>query len=354
MRRCLSLVLAVGLAFTAVGCAPSDDAPSTPGAAPSPSPMATTTDDASETIALIGEDMWRFRQTVAAVFAAHPEVLETDAEKLEVSLAPDTSIEDAVALIAAVRAEVAADAAECVDNAQASCDAAWDLSWTVQGTEISLKLSPVVAPPYPADEVRALDAAATVVGTASYASVRAGYQSSDVHYFKVFVQRKADGGVPSSLSEQVPAASGDAQDGQIMYSEHFNRGDGVAVRIWYEDGAVLDRDSLARVLAQVRGADWREVSVGLSSSQAPSFYFYQPYDVEGGLAAEASAPVLSVLDDCTVTSEVVLFPGNDDAGSAAYTCAEGLEVDTTRPGPDSHRTYDPQLAATLLEAARQH
>ena len=80
---------------------------------PSPSPVATTTDDASETIALIGEDMWRFRQTVAAVFAAHPEVLETDAEKLEVSLAPDTSVEDAAALIAAVRAEVSADAAEC-------------------------------------------------------------------------------------------------------------------------------------------------------------------------------------------------------------------------------------------------
>ena len=145
MRRCLCLVLAVGLAFTAVGCAPSDDAPSTPGAAPSPSPspVATTTDDASETIALIGEDMWRFRQTVAAVFAAHPEVLETDAEKLEVSLAPDTSVEDAAALIAAVRAEVSADAAECVDNAQASCDAAWDLAWTTQGTEVKLKLSPV-------------------------------------------------------------------------------------------------------------------------------------------------------------------------------------------------------------------
>ena len=356
MRRCLCLVLAVGLAFTAVGCTPSDDAPSTPGAAPSPSPspVATTTDDASETIALIGEDMWRFRQTVAAVFAAHPEVLETDAEKLEVSLAPDTSVEDAAALIAAVRAEVSADAAECVDNAQASCDAAWDLAWTTQGTEVKLKLSPV-APEYPADERRALDAAATTVGTALYVSVRASYQPPDTHRFNVYVVRKADGGVPSTLPEQVPAASGDAQDGQILYRENFTTSDGVEVFIWYDDGDVLDRSALTQVLAQVQGKDWREVGVSLSASEAPQFYFYQPYDIEGGLTTEASTPVLSVLNDCTMTSGVALIPDDESSGAAVYTCAQELEVDTaesSRSPAGRHR--DPQLAATLLEAARQH
>ena len=105
---------------------------------------------------------------------------------------------------------------------------------------------------------------------------------------------------PSTLPDQLPAVSDEAQDSQISYVECFTTSDGVKVMIWYEDGAVLDRDSLARVLAQVRGADWEEVSVDLSGSQAPRFMLIQRLDDEDRLTAEVSTPVLSVLDDCTV------------------------------------------------------
>ena len=133
--------------------------------------------------------------------------------------------------------------------------------------------------------------------------------------------------------------------------ECFTTSDGVKVMIWYEDGAVLDRDSLARVLAQVRGADWEEVSVDLSGSQAPRFMLIQRLDDEDRLTAEVSTPVLSVLDDCAVTSRVELVPNHYADGIAAYTCTEELEVDTA---PKRHGQNNPQLAATLFEAARQH
>jgi len=89
MRRCLYLVLAVGLAVTAVGCAFSDDAPSDgassvpspglhsrTGPPPSPSPVPTATDNTNDMSASLGADVWRFRQSVAAAFAAHSEVLK--------------------------------------------------------------------------------------------------------------------------------------------------------------------------------------------------------------------------------------------------------------------------------------
>lgn len=207
MRRCLYLVLAVGLAVTAVGCAFSDDAPSDgassvpspglhsrTGPPPSPSPVPTATDNTNDMSASLGADVWRFRQSVAAAFAAHSEVLKTDAEMASVTLAPDTSIEDAAALMAALRVEVAADAAECVDSEHATCGAGWDLRWSLQGTEIRLELPPV-PPDYPADEVRALDVVATTVGTATEVDV---YRSLlPPGRLLVSVDRQAEGDVPS-------------------------------------------------------------------------------------------------------------------------------------------------------------
>ena len=77
----------------------------------------------------------------------------------------------------------------------------------------------------------------------------------------------------------------------------------------------------------------------------------QRLDDEDRLTAEVSTPVLSVLDDCTMTSRVELVPNHYADGIAAYTCTEELEVDTA---PKRHGQNNPQLAAPLLEAARQH
>ena len=217
MRRCLYLVLAVGLAVTAVGCAFSDDAPSDgassvpspglhsrTGPPPSPSPVPTATDNTNDMSASLGADVWRFRQSVAAAFAAHSEVLKTDAEMASVTLAPDTSIEDTAALMAALRVEVAADAAECVDSEHATCGAGWDLRWSLQGTEIRLE-PPPVPPDYPADEVRALDVVATTVGTATEVDV---YRSLlPPGRLLVSVDRQTEGDVPSTLPDQLPAQS---------------------------------------------------------------------------------------------------------------------------------------------------
>ena len=361
MCRCLCLVLAVGLAVTAVGCAFPDDAPSDgassvpspglhsrTGPPPSPSPVPPATNTKKDMSARLGAEVWRFRQSVAAAFAAHSEVLETDAEMTSVTLAPDTSIEDAAALMAAVRAEVAADAAECVDSEHATCGAGWYLRWSLQGTEIRLTLPPV-PPDYPADEVRALEVVDTVIGTATQVDVFRNLLPPG--HLLVSVDRQAEGDLPSTLPDQLPPVSDDAQDSQITYWEDFTTSEGVRVSVRYEDGAVLDRDSLARVLAQVRGADWEDVLVSLSNSRAPRFTLSQRLDDADRLTAEASTPVLSVLDDCTVTSGVVLIPNHYADGIAAYTCTEELEVDTA---PNRHGQNNPQLAATLLEAARQH
>lgn len=141
----------------------------------------------------------------------------------------------------------------------------------------------------------------------------------------------------------------------MSYTEYFTTGD-LVVYLSLDHGTTIDLAALEAVLATTRDAgDWSSVIVSTDErAHAPGYRITQRTGSTGGLLEDASTPVIAALDDCDLTSRLVLEPSSSAAGRGGEDLIDvctGEDLSVEEPDGWTEAS-DVELAQQYLDAAR--